>query len=67
MRIFTHSAEVCNMVYMPRGWELLYPAFANAVLSYRKEGRNLHDDAPDALTGIVESIQQPNKTRYSRT
>lgn len=67
VRIFTHSAEVCNMVYMPRGWEALYPAFANAVMSYRKEGRNLHDDAPDALTGMVESIQKQNTTRYSRT
>lgn len=67
VRIFTHSAEVCNMVYMPRGWEVLFPAFANAVKSYRKEGRNLHDDAPDALTGIVESIKPTITTRYSRT
>lgn len=67
VRIFSHSAEVCNMVYMPRGWEMLFPAFASAILSFRKEGRNIHDDAPDALTGVVESITKKNSTRYSRT
>lgn len=55
------------MVYMPRGWEVLFPAFANAVKAYRKEGRNLHDDAPDALTGLIESIKPTITTRYSRT
>ena len=24
---------------------------------YQKEGRNKHDDAPDATTGVVETMQ----------
>lgn len=54
VRIFTRSAEVQNMTYFPTDWERLWPDFARALKSYRKEGRNAHDDAPDALTGTVE-------------
>lgn len=67
VRIFSHSAEVCNMIYFPVGWERRWPQFATAVLSFRKEGRNKHDDAPDVLTGMIESITKTNVTRYSRT
>jgi len=54
VRIFSHSAEVMNMVAFPDGWETMYPQYYAAMSSYRKEGRNEHDDAPDATTGIVE-------------
>lgn len=53
-RIFTHSNEVCNMIAFPKNWEALWPDFANAVKSFRKEGKNKNDDAPDVLTGIIE-------------
>lgn len=53
-RIFTRSAEVNNLVYMPADWERRWPEFARDILKYRKEGKNEHDDAPDALTGTVE-------------
>ena len=66
-RIFTRSAEVINMIRFPRGWRQRWPDFASALLAYRKEGRNAHDDAPDALTGMIESIADRNTTRYSRT
>lgn len=56
-RIFSHSAEVQNMIYYPEGWETMFPQYYNAMSSYRKEGRNEHDDAPDATTGIVEHFQ----------
>lgn len=55
-RIFTRSAEVQNMLLYPSDWERSFPKFAQAIKSYRKEGRNAHDDAPDAVTGIVEKI-----------
>ena len=53
-RIFSNSARVTNLVYMPADWERRWPLFAQALKAYRKEGRNAHDDAPDALTGVVE-------------
>ena len=56
VRIFTHSAEVQNLIYFPVGWETKWANFASAVKSYRKEGRNAHDDAPDVLTGMVEKF-----------
>jgi predicted phage terminase large subunit-like protein len=55
-RIFSHSAEVQNMVYYPEGWEHTWPQYHQAMVSYRKEGGNNHDDAPDCTTGIVEMI-----------
>ncbi len=54
VRIFTHSNDVNNMVYFPTDWEKKWPEFTRALKSYRKEGRNAHDDAPDALTGTFE-------------
>lgn len=54
VRIFTKSADVNNLTYFPVGWEKLWPEFARHIKSYRKEGKNAHDDAPDALTGTVE-------------
>lgn len=53
-RIFTHSAEVQNLVYFPEGWQTLWPEFYRDITNYKKTGANAHDDAPDALTGTVE-------------
>lgn len=58
VRIFTRSAEVQNLIYFPEGWELKWAQFANAVKSHRKEGKNLHDDAPDVLTGMCEDFRK---------
>ena len=55
-RIFSHSAEVQNMIHYPEGWEHTWPQYYRAMVSYRKEGGNNHDDAPDCTTGIVEMI-----------
>lgn len=57
VRIFSHSADVQNLTFMPKGWRSLFPAFASAILGYMKTGGNAHDDAPDALTGTVEKRQ----------
>lgn len=56
-RIFTHSAEVQNMLYFPEDWATRWPAYYSAMTAYRKEGKNEHDDAPDATTGVVERFQ----------
>lgn len=56
VRIFSHSAEVQNLIYFPSDWETRWPQFAQAVKGYRKVWRNAHDDAPDVLTGMVENF-----------
>lgn len=54
VRIFTHSAEVQNLIYFPSNWDVRFRDFYSDVKAYRKEGTNAHDDAPDALTGMCE-------------
>lgn len=66
-RIFTNTATVQNMVYFPADWARRWPQFHNAMTSFRKEGRNAHDDAPDAVTGIVEMREKRQTTKFRRT
>lgn len=54
VRIFTNSADVNNMIYMPVGWDKLFPKFYKDVTEYMAQGSNVHDDGPDTLTGMVE-------------
>lgn len=54
VRIFTNSSKVMNITYMPEGWEALYPEFYSEISSFRKSGKNAHDDGSDALVGTVE-------------
>ena len=61
-RIFTHSADVQNMTYMPEGWEKLFPLFYSHITGYMKIGKNAHDDAPDALTGTFEKRKSKGHT-----
>lgn len=55
-RIFSNSALVNSDVSFPEGWERRYKEFYNAISTYRKDNKrkSIHDDAPDALTGVVE-------------
>lgn len=54
-RIFSNSASVMAKVYYPENWLDKFPEFADSLLRYQKEGKNAHDDAPDALTGVYEN------------
>lgn len=53
-RILTNSPYVMNHVFFPVGWENKWREFYKALYEYQREGKNAHDDAPDALTGCVE-------------
>ena len=54
-RILSNSTSVMNNVYFPVNWFDRFPEFANDITKYQKEGKNAHDDAPDALTGVYEN------------
>ena len=54
-RILSNSTSVMNNVYFPVNWEDLWPEFAKAMKTYQREGKNLNDDAPDAVTGVYEN------------
>ena len=54
-RILSNSATVLHLVRMPRGWHLRWPEFYAHLTTYKRLFRaNRHDDAADAITGIVE-------------
>lgn len=57
-RILANSALVQQTVFFPEDWAIRWPDFYEAMTSYQREGKNAHDDAPDAVTGIVETINQ---------
>lgn len=54
-RILSNSTGVMQNVAFPVNWEDRWPDFAKAIRKYQKEGKNAHDDAPDALTGVYEN------------
>ena len=65
VRIFSNSAAVQNLTYMPEGWERTFPEFNKAITGYLKAGKNEHDDAPDALTGTIEKRKKRGKVDVS--
>lgn len=53
-RIYSRSNEVTNLTYFPADWESRWPEFARHIKGFRKDGKDAHDDAEDALTGTIE-------------
>lgn len=65
-RILSNSASVMNNVYFPVNWKDRWPEFAADLMKYQKEGKNAHDDAPDALTGVYENPNPKEPPRLNR-
>lgn len=57
-RILSNSTWVMNHIYYPVNWMDKWPEYYKAMSKYQKEGKNAHDDAPDATTGIAEKMGQ---------
>ncbi len=55
-RILSNSTWVMEHIYFPINWADRWQEFYEAMSRYQKEGKNAHDDAPDAATGIAEKI-----------
>ena len=62
-RILSNSAWVNANIYMPVDWKNKWSEFAKDIISYQKEGKNKHDDGPDALTGVAEKTINRNEVR----
>lgn len=58
-RILSQATWVMDHIYMPIDWQERWKDFAKAILRFQREGKNEHDDAPDALTGVAEKINAP--------
>ena len=56
-RILSNATWVMDHIYFPVGWRNKWPELHDALNTYQREGKNMHDDAPDGLTGVAESMQ----------
>ena len=54
-RIYSNSSWVMQHIYYPEDWRNRWPEYHDAMNKYQREGKNKHDDAPDATTGIAEN------------
>lgn len=57
-RILSNSTWVMNHIYFPVNWMDRFPEYYEAMSRYQKEGKNAHDDAPDATTGVAERVNR---------
>lgn len=61
-RILSNATWVMQHIYFPRNWADRWPEYYDAMIKYQREGKNTHDDAPDATTGIAEHMTAGIKT-----
>ncbi|KRM35620.1 terl [Agrilactobacillus composti DSM 18527 = JCM 14202] len=57
-RILTKAPWVMEHAYFPENWKARWPELYTSLAKYQREGKNEHDDAPDALTGVAEKIDR---------
>jgi len=55
-RINSNSTQVCEFVYFPEHWNIIFPEFFRDIKKYNGKAENLHDDCADALTGVIETM-----------
>lgn len=60
-RILTNTTWIMEHVYFPEDWRNRWPELFNSLVTYQREGKNAHDDAPDALTGVAENMNKKAK------
>ena len=58
-RILSNATWVMEHIYFPANWRDRWPDYYAAMTRYQREGKNKHDDAPDATTGVAEKITAP--------
>jgi predicted phage terminase large subunit-like protein len=57
-RILTNATWIMEHLYFPVNWRDKWPDYYEAMTTYQKEGKNAHDDAPDATTGVAEDFER---------
>ena len=63
-RILSNATWVMDHIYYPVNWRDKWAEYYNAMVSYQREGKNKHDDGPDATTGIAENIMVKSGTHF---
>lgn len=62
-RILTNATWAMEHIYFPDNWRHRWSELYQELMTYQREGKNAHDDAADALTGIVESVNNKLKMK----
>lgn len=62
-RILSNSTWVMEHVYFPVNWMDRWPEYYEAMVKYQREGKNEHDDAQDATTGVAENVERAGGVR----
>lgn len=65
-RILTNASLVNSNILFPLDWQRRFPEFYSHITNYKKLfAANKHDDAPDTLTGIIETeFERRAKSNY---
>lgn len=56
-RIISNAWWVMQHVYFPENWGYRWPELYKHLHKYQRDGKNQHDDAEDALSGVAEMIE----------
>ena len=60
-RILTGSTGVMNNILFPQDWGRRWPEFYRDMVRYQRIGKNAHDDAQDAITGVYENLPKHSR------
>lgn len=55
-RILSNATWVMEYIYYPNNWHNKWNEYFLSMKEYQREGKNPHDDAQDATTGVAENI-----------
>ncbi|MGF0095018.1 phage terminase large subunit [Peptoniphilus sp. SGI.035] len=55
-RILSNATWIMEHIYYPENWYNRWNEYFISMKEYQKEGKNPHDDAQDATTGVAENI-----------
>ena len=55
-RILSNSTWVMEHIYYPTNWRDRFSDYYSSMIKYQREGKNAHDDAQDATTGVAEQF-----------
>ena len=60
-RIRSNASWVMEHIHYPIDWMYRWPDYYKDMTKYKSDGKNAHDDAPDATTGVAETVTGKRK------
>ena len=63
-RILSNATWVMEHIYFPAGWQNRWTELYEHLMRYQRTGKNTHDDAEDALTGVCEDVNDIIRLDY---